>query len=248
MGASPKSSSRSRRTAGRVRLRIERGGERLWRFEDFRDLPFSAVARALSRLVKAGFIERLSKGTYYRTRQTAFGRSRPNPSAVQRLACRRKTVFPSGVAAASLLGFTTQTSGQSEVATSALSLPRKLVGQNTVIHTRRPEGWSRLFETDAALLDLLRRGGRTSELSPEEAIRRTLKLLSEKNRFRRIFEVADTEPPRVRAMLGAFGEKLGRPAGELRRLRRSLNPLSRFDFGMFNALPTAKAWQAKEFR
>jgi len=248
MGTSPKSSLRPRRIAGLVRSRIERGGERLWRFEDFRDLPFSAVARALSRLVKAGLLERLSKGTYYRTRQTAFGRSRPNPSAVQRLASRRKTVFPSGVAAASLLGFTTQTASRSEVATSALSLPRKLVGQDTVIHTRRPEIWSRLSETDAALLDLLRRGGRTSELSPEETIRRTLKLLSEKNRLRRIFEVADTEPPRVRAMLGALGEKMKRPAGELRRLRRSLNPLSRFDFGVFDALPTAKAWQARESR
>lgn len=248
MGASPKSSLKSRPVAGLVRSRIERGGERLWRFEDFRDLPFSAVAKALSRLVKAGLLERLSKGTYYRTRQTALGKSRPNPSDVQRLASRRKTVFPSGVAAASLLGFTTQTAGRSDVATSALSLPRKLVGEDTVIHTRRPEIWSRLSETDAALLDLLRRGGRTSELSPEETIRRTLNLLSEKNRFRRIFEVADTEPPRVRAMLGALGQEMRRPARELGRLRRSLNPLSRFDFGMFSALPTAKAWQARDSR
>jgi hypothetical protein len=56
-----------------VRLRIERGGERLWRLEDFRDLPFPAVAQALSRMARAGTIERLSKGTYYRSRETAFG-------------------------------------------------------------------------------------------------------------------------------------------------------------------------------
>lgn len=248
MGTAPASSSGSRRIAGLVRLRIERAGERLWRLEDFRDLPFAAVARALSRLVKAGLIERLSKGTYYRTRETAFGKSRPNPSAVQGLASRRKTIFPSGVAAASLLGFTTQTAKQGELATSALSLPRKLVGQDTVIHTRRPEAWSRLSQIDAALLDFLRRAGATSELSPDETIRRTLVLLSERSRCRRILKVADTEPPRVRAMLGALGEKLGRPAGELKRLRDSLNPLSRFDFGIFTALPNAKAWQAKEHR
>lgn len=34
-------------------------------------------------------------------------------------------------------------------------------------------------------------------------------------------------------MLGAFAEQLGRPAPELIRRRRSLNPLSRFNFGMF---------------
>ncbi len=61
------------RVATAVRLRIERGGEKLWRLEDFRDLPFAAVAQALSRMARAGAIERLSKGTYYRTRDTAFG-------------------------------------------------------------------------------------------------------------------------------------------------------------------------------
>ncbi|MBI4602580.1 MAG: type IV toxin-antitoxin system AbiEi family antitoxin domain-containing protein [Planctomycetes bacterium] len=248
MGAALASSPRSRKTAALIRQRIERGGERLWRLEDFRDLPISAVARALSRLVKTGLIERLSKGTYYRTRQTSFGTSRPNPSAMQRLASRRKTVFPSGVAAANLLGLTTQAARQGEVATSALSLPRKLVGPDTVIHTRRPEAWSKLSQTDAALLDLLRRAGATSELSPTETIRRTIALLSERSRFWRILGVADTEPPRVRAMLGALGERLGRPAAELRRLRDSLNPLSRFDFGMFTGLANARAWQAKERR
>ena len=64
----------SRRAANLVRQRVERGGERLWRFEDFRDLPWSAVAQALSRLTRTGSIERLSKGVYYRSRQTAFGK------------------------------------------------------------------------------------------------------------------------------------------------------------------------------
>ena len=59
-----------------VRQRIERGGERLWRLQDFRDLPFTAVAQALSRLTRKGMIERLSKGVYYRTRDTPFGKSR----------------------------------------------------------------------------------------------------------------------------------------------------------------------------
>jgi Family of unknown function (DUF6088) len=151
-----------------VRQRIDRSGDQLWRLEDFRDLPFAAVAQALSRLTRQGALERLSKGLYYRTRETAFGKSRPNPAAIQKLATRRKSVFPSGIAAANLLGFTTQSAKQGELATSALSLPRKLVGGDTVVHTRRPHAWATLSETDAALLDFLRRGGRTSELSPEE--------------------------------------------------------------------------------
>ncbi|MBU0609806.1 MAG: hypothetical protein KKI08_18115 [Armatimonadetes bacterium] len=84
-------------------------------------------------------MERLSKGVYYRPRQTALGKSRPNPGAIRELAGRRKAMFPSGLAAANLLGFTTQNARRGEIATSATSLPRKLVGSDAVIHTRRPE-------------------------------------------------------------------------------------------------------------
>src|SRR5713101_4379824 len=94
------SATGSRRIMTLVRQRIERGGERLWRLEDFRNLSPSAVAQALSRLTRLGILQRLSKGVYYRARQTALGKSLPNPSAVQKLAARRKQIFPAGVAAA----------------------------------------------------------------------------------------------------------------------------------------------------
>lgn len=248
METATKAPTRSRRVAKLVRQRIKRAGERLWRFEDFRDLPFLTVAQALSRLTRDGTIERLSKGVYYRTRETAFGKSRPNPSAIRQLASRRKTIFPSGIAAANLLGFTTQTARRSEVATSALSLPRKLVGNDTLIHTRRPEAWTDLSQTDAALLDFLRHGGKFSELSQEDTLRKLLSLLSEKGRLDRLLKIADSEPPRVRAMLGALAERLGTDQRTLHRLRASLNSLSRFDFGMLATLPNAGAWHAKEKR
>lgn len=231
-----------------VRQRIERGGDRLWRHDDFRDLPFTAVAKALSRLTRQGVIERLSKGVYYRSRETAFGKSLPNPADMGRLASKRKTVFPSGIAAANLLGFTTQIAKRGEVATSSLSLPRKLIGPDTVVHTRRPEAWAGLSDADAALLDFLRRSGKTSELSPEKTVRRTLMLLSEKGRFERLVKIADSEPPRVRAILGAIGEQLGKREVSLRPLRQSLNPFSRFDFGSLSGLPAARNWHAKEPR
>jgi hypothetical protein len=235
----------ARQIAQWVRRRIEEGGERLWRFEDFSGAPVSAVAQALSRLARQGELERLSKGVYYRARQTALGRSRPNPAALRGLADRTR-FFPSGLAAAALLGFTTQSAARAEVATSGFALPRKLLGGDTLVHTRRPEAWASLPEADAALLDFLRRGGRTSELSPDDTVRRTLALCREKGRFERLLEVALSEPPRVRAMLGAIGEELGKRRTTLEPLRRSLNPVSRFDFGLLAGLPHARRWQAKE--
>lgn len=233
-------------TSACIRQRIESGGERLWRMEDFQDLPFAAVAQALSRLTREGLIERLSKGIYYRPRPTALGQSRPQPSKLQQLAATRGPVFPAGLAAANLLGFSTQSAGRAEVATSKASLPRKWVGKDAVIHARRPEAWARLTEREAALLDFLRRGGQHSELPPAQTCERVLSLLQEPGRFKNLLEVAGSEPPRVRALLGALGERLGKPASLLRPLRDSLNPYSRYDFGLLSALPNAKAWQAKE--
>ena len=243
--ASRRLSARPRPVATRVRHRIAEGGERLWRYEDFSDAPVSAVAKALSRLAQQGQLERVSKGVYYRSRQTTFGKSLPNPTAMRNLAAARKPVFPSGIAAANLLGFTTQMPGRAEVATTGFTLPRKLLGRDTIVHTRRPDAWRGLCETDAALLDFLRRAGRTSELSPAETVQRALALFRETGRFERVLNVTGSEPPRVRAMLGAIGQELGKKPAVLQRLRESLNSVSRFEFGMLRGLPHAWDWQAK---
>ena len=233
-------------TAAAVRRRIESGGERVWRLADFQGMPFTAVAQSLSRLARRGVIRRLGKGLYYRARPTAFGPSRPNVARIRSLPVRLKGVFPAGAAAANLLGFTTQNPAQVEVATDGLSLPRLIVGQETVVHTRRPQSWRTLSETDAALLDFLRNRGETSELSPEETVAKLLGHFEELGRFERLRRVAPSEPPRVRAMLGAVGQQLGQSESQLLALRKSLNPLSRFEFGGLVALEYARQWQAKE--
>ena len=241
-----KSPSGTRKTAETVRKRVASGGERVWRFADFAGLPFPAVAQALSRLSRQGVIQRLGKGLYYRPRATAFGPSRPSRAHLRTLPVRRQRVFPAGTAAANALGFTTQSPARVEVATDGSSLSRLLVGQDTVIHTRRPESWRALSETDAALLDFLRNRASSSELSPEDTVDRLLAYFREPGRFARLLEVAPSEPPRVRALLGAIGQHLGQPERRLAVLRESLNTLSRFDFGTLAALTCARQWQAKE--
>lgn len=233
-------------TAALVRRRIETAGERLWRFADFSGLPFTAVAQSLSRLSRQGVIQRLGKGLYYRSRPTAFGQSKPNVTQIRALPIQQKGVFPAGTAAANLLGFTTQNPARVELATDGASLPRLIVGKDAVVHTRRPSTWRGLCETDAALLDFLRNRGASSELSPENTVTQLLDYFREPGRFERLLRIAASEPPRVRAMLGAIGEQLGQPQEWLSRLRHGLNPLSRFDFGILAALAHAREWQAKE--
>ena len=241
-----KTESHAANTAETVRRRIEASGERVWRLADFQGMPFTAVAQALSRLSRRGVIQRLGKGLYYRPRPTAFGESKPNSAQIRSLPVRRRGIFPAGVAAANLLGFTTQNPARVELATDGLSLPRLIVGKDTVIHTRRPESWRELSETDAALLDFLRRRAESSELSPEDTVDKLLEYFRESGRFERLLKIAESEPPRVRAMLGAIGQQLGQPENRLAALRESLNPLSRFDFGNLAVLDHAREWQAKD--
>ena len=189
-------------------------------------------------------LERVSKGLYYRPRVTRFGRSRPTESEIQSLPIPQ-ILLPAGISAANLLGFSTQNVGIGEFATAAASVPRKILGARARLHTSRPENWNSLSPTEAALLDLLRSRGKFSELSDRETQQRLLFCLRQNSCFERLVDVANTEPPRVRAMLGALGQELKKSAKQLAPLRQSLNPVSRFDFGKLQTLRYAKEWQAK---
>lgn len=228
--------------AAAVRQRVLRGGERFWRHSDFGELPASAVASALSRLAREGVLQRTAKGVYYRPRQTRFGASIPaaGTAAAKTL---RAPLHPSGLTAANALGLTTQNPARLEYATSAPAPPTALRG--AIVHTRRPAARANLPPLDGALLETLRSRASFSDLLPEQTSKRLQQLLCEESRFQRLAKAAMSEPPRVRAILGALGQQTNAPEQTLRKLKDSLNPLSRYDFGMLRSLPTAHEWQAK---
>lgn len=155
--------NRHRSIVGRIRARIEAAGERVWRATDFqcadRAWTAQAIAQSLSRLSRQGVVRRLGKGLYYRGRETAFGPSLPSPAMVQSLPIAGRKIFPSGHAAASVLGLTTQQPARPEIATTGGSLPRLIVGKHAIVRTRRPESWHSLDADDAAILEVLRQRG-----------------------------------------------------------------------------------------
>ena len=236
------SSSAASSSAKVVRRRVERGGARFWRHADFEGLPPSAVATALSRLAREGTLQRVAKGVYYRSAPTSFGPSIAGASAVAAQTLRTP-VHPAGLSAANLLGLSTQNPMRPEYATPAPGHPRAL--NASVVHTRRPAQRAELPAEDVAILETLRDRARFSDLSAEETVARLLRLLAQDDRFERLARAALSEPPRVRAILGALGQELGMPERPLKKLRASLNPLSRYDFGALRTLRHAKEWQAK---
>jgi Family of unknown function (DUF6088) len=238
----PETNRPGRSAAATVRDRVMRGKSRYWKHADFTDLPPSAVAMALSRLAKEGVLQRVGKGVYYRPTQTSFGSSVPAASSVASQTLRAP-LHPAGLSAANALGLSTQNPGRPEFATPAPAPPTALRG--SVVRTGRPAQRGSLSPEDGAILETLRDRARYSDLSPPQTVRRLLKLLADERRFTALIDVAMAEPPRVRAMLGAIGQELDMPTRTLDRLKGTLNPLSRFDFGNLRSLRYAKDWQAK---
>lgn len=202
-----------------------------------------AVMQELSRLEKQGEIRRVAKGVYHRPARWLLGETKPSrPSVVA--AGVRTIMTPAGLTAANALGLTTQNPALPEMAVSAGEAP-VLLRDRARVRTRRPTSRRTLSNREAAVLEVLRDRASTSDLEPRETIGRLVEIVGEAGTFERLARAAMDEPPRVRAMLGALGDAIDASPSATVQLRRSLNPLSRFDFGPLAQLPTAKAWQAK---
>jgi hypothetical protein len=227
-----------------IRQLIQAGGERFWHHQDLANYSSATVAKTLTQLVREGVLQRVSKGHYYHPRPTRFGPSQPVLAELP-YQMTQTPLYPAGVNAANLLGFTTQNAPDGTFATTAKSLPIAWLGQRAKLYTRRPDTWANLSAIEAALLDVLRSRGAWSDLSPRETCDRLLKHFQAPERFNQLAAIAHAEPPRVQAMLGAIGQELGYSRDLLQELKKQLNPYSRFEFGKFSALRYAKEWQAK---
>ena len=229
--------------ASTVEARIKRRPGRPFTYDDFADLPASAVAPALSRLVARGKILRARKGVYYLPRTTVIGEVPPDPIAVANtIAGRRRHPAPTGLSAAHALGLTTQVPARTELAIENRRLtPPRGIELKSRLGTNRGD----LHPLEAALLEVLRDIHHLTDLSSAATLRRLHRLTDDERARSRILRAAVSEPPRVRAMIGALVESAGASENELRRLRKTLNPTSRYDFGPLSELPTARAWGAR---
>lgn len=213
--------------------------DRVFTLSDFAHLPRAAVSLALSRLAKRGDLRRISRGVYYRERQTVIGPSKAGQSAVELSLLRGAR--PTGLSAASLLGFSTQ-----QPATPAYAITqRDAITRVKGVKMVRQRASHDLSDEDGALLEFIRDRAKWSELTDSATLDRLKYFFQDQQRFDRIANASLSEPPRVRAILGAIGELTGADPNVLAMLANSLNPTSKFDFGRLAILPNAKFWRAK---
>ena len=230
----------------RVRRTMAVHPGRPFRVTDLPGMAPSTAVHALGQLVKAGEVRKAGPGSYYVPERSRFGDLRPEPATVISHALGVRALHLAGRSAANGLGFSTQVPAVLEVALPSGRRVRREGLEGVRVLARSPDR-AKLTPSEAAFLEILRDLDRLSELEPAETVDRVLGLVtSGRVDLRRIVRAATDEPPRVRAMLGAIGEHLGGYEPERARLRRSLNPVSRYEFGSLGALPSARAWGARD--
>jgi Family of unknown function (DUF6088) len=218
----------------------------LLRAQDLTGTTPTAAAKALARLADKGFLTRVGKGLYYAPRETLLGPSRPSEMSVALHALRGKS-RPTGASAANLLGLSTQLPARPQLVAFTSVVPKGAEAAHVKLRAQRSSAL--LDPKKSALLEFLRDRGIHSEYGPDATFERLKSILLAWGKAQTgcelLVSAALTEPPRVRAILGALMEWVGLSESLWMPLRDSLNRLSRFDFGLFAALPNAKDWLAK---
>ena len=234
--------------------RIEkRGGDTIWTLLEFADLPPYPVALALSRLAKAGTIERLRRGVYYYPKNTVIGKSRPNREKVADAIFRLNDIktINSGLPQINRLGFTTQVSGALTRTADRPIYAKSILGVPLKVRYRPRTHLMKISTEEQALLDVLRDIDHIPDTTPKETLERFETLIRDnKINLNRLTRFALKEPPRVRALLGALIEHLYPTAPKkkelARHLKKSLNGLTTYHLReIFDVVPTASHWGFK---
>lgn len=195
---------RASSTAAQVRSRVLRGGERLWRVEDFNG-PTSAVGNELRRLVARGELRRVRRGVYWRGNRSRFGMSpAPQGDALRAIVGPDEAIGATGWHATNLLGLSTQVAPVEAVAVTRrrpTGLSRLDVVSRAARSGRRK---AKLTGLEVTFLEVLDGWERYVEVDAAMALERLRELLTRSDiRVTHLVQASETEPAAVRERLRA---------------------------------------------
>lgn len=216
----------------------------------YRDLPNYteaplAVAQAMSRLVSAGWVKRLSKGKFYVPQKGVLGPRKPSDSALIRSVLYeggRLRGYITGLTLFNRLGLTTQVP---KTVTIAVERGRQEKDFGTIRVKTVPSRFP-ICEEDVTLLqylDVLRDVKSIPDANMDQVLR-TMQdkvfSLSKLDRTRLVKLASEYDTPQVRALLGLI---LATGGQYLASLKKSLNPMTVYKLSVErNAWPLATDW------
>lgn len=235
------------KVAKHMRDQIDKGGDdKLWTYKDFASLSQLSVAKAYSRFVQQGLLVRARKGIYYKPKQTVLGKTSPDDVQLTSLVLGRKKkamVFAGGTGAFYNARLTTQVPVSTTIISDTPHRKMKLGNKDIKVIHRSLSHFKNASLQDISLIQSLRDIQKIPDSTASEAIVKILKMLgSDKARLGRMVQYAGFEPPRVRALVGAMAHHLKYMDDRLKKLKKSLNPLTKYKLNVGHVLPTAADW------
>ncbi|MCF0075763.1 DUF6088 family protein [Dyadobacter sp. CY261] len=207
---------------------------------------FWSAAKAIERLQKKGVIRKLSKGRFYKPKMTVFGEKRPDEQEILRPYLYRqgkRIAYITGMGLYNRLNLTTQIPAVIHIASCSR---RSLTGIG-YLRVKPVKSYVDVSEENYQILgflDALKDLRRIPDLDISAGMtlfKSMIKALGLDQQDQMI-TLALSYPPRVRALLGAILEDI-MSTPDLRQLKESLNPFTRFALGVNSTvLKTAPTW------
>ena len=199
----------------------------------------NALKLTLFRLVRAGKIERLSKGRFYKPKQGIIGKLNPDEYEVVKdlLKSNKRIIgYITGLGIFNSLGLTTQMSSIIQIGSN---FDKKQIqrGKYLIRYIRQ---WNKITNDNIKLLQLLdciRFIKSIPDTTIDQSYKRLIYLLGElsEKEIRVLTSLASKYPPATRSLVGSMLEKLNRNFLS-DKLLNSLNPSTYFKLDISSAL------------
>lgn len=207
---------------------------------------YQTAAKVMERLQKRGIVKKLSKGVFYKPKTTIFGDLKPNDQEILRsylFINGKQVAYITGEYLYNQLGLTTQMAFRIKIA----SRSKRIYINTGAIKASPVKSYAEVTGENYEMLGFLD-AMKDLKIIPDIDInaainifRAKIKQLNEKQ-VKELIDYAMLYPPRSRAILGAILEQLNSKS-DLKKLRDSLNPLTKFNLGISpNYLKTAINW------
>jgi hypothetical protein len=210
---------------------------------------YTAASKKIERLIANGILKRVSKGVFYKPKQSIFGALQPNETELLKQYLfkeEQRIAYVTGTRLYHQMGLTTQIPAIIVIAT------RNQRGLLSIGHLRIKSVKSYVKVTNdnyelLGFLDAIKDLNRIPDLDQKSVftlLTKQLQILAQP-KITALLQYSLEYPPRVRALLGALLDTTGLIL-ELSTLQKSLNPLTKYNYGLQNnLLPNAPQWNLK---
>jgi len=207
---------------------------------------YQTAAKALERLQKKETIKKISKGVFYKPKQTIFGEIKPDYNEQLKPFLFRngkRIAYVTGTSLYNQLGLTTQMAFRIKIASRSnrISINRGALKASAV------KSYVEVTDDNYQLLGFLD-AIKDIKTIPDAEVKTSVKILGGKiknlseKQTKEMVQYAIVYPPRTRALLGAMLENIDNTINT-KALKESLNPLTKIKIGLTEKeLSTINNW------